>query len=294
MQLPLSFGTALLGFGGGPRPDEFDGKIAVITGGGSGIGRSTAILLSRLGATVHIAEINHATAESVAAEINAAGGRAKAHQVDVSDAAAVERLAEAVYASDKRVDILFNNAGIGLTGPVESVSLEDWQRTINVNVMGVVHGVHYFVPRMLKQGGGGHIVNTASLLGLSIWPEFVPYCTSKHAVVGLTESLNAELSSKGINVTALCPGVVNTPIIHDAVIQGEFEERRKDVVNFMQKFGTSPDKVADAVVDAIRRRQLIRTVPHTHVIPAWTLRRLSPSLGVAFGSRVFGFIKRHN
>jgi short-subunit dehydrogenase len=142
--------------------------------------------------------------------------------------------------------------------------------------MGVVHGIHFFVPRMLRQGRPGHIVNTASLAGLVPVAEMGPYCTSKHAVVGLSESLNAELAPRGIHVSAVCPGFINTPIVATAHLQGELAEHRDRIERFYQRFGASPDVVAEAVVDAVRRKKIIRTVPRHHVALNWALRRISP------------------
>ena len=258
---------------------DFTGQVAVVTGAGSGIGRSTALLLARLGATVHAADIDEASAAAVSAEIVAAGGRATAHRVDVTDPAALEALAERVYAAESWVDVLHNNAGIGHGGPIEETTLEDWQRVVAVNLMGVIHGVHFFVPRMLRQGRPAHIVNTASLAGLVAVPELVPYATTKHAVVGLSESLNAELAPRGIHVSAICPGIINTPIVAKADMRGELAQQRDRVIRFYERFGSSPDVVAEAVVDAIHRKRLIRTVPRHHVALSWGLRRLSPRAG---------------
>jgi NAD(P)-dependent dehydrogenase (short-subunit alcohol dehydrogenase family) len=244
----------------------------VVTGAGSGIGRSTALLLGRMGATVHAADIDLEKVEAVASQIESG----RAHAVDVSDPAAVEAFAGTVFESEEAVDILHNNAGIGHAGAVEETSLEEWQRVLGVNLMGVVHGIHYFVPRMLRQGRPGHVVNTASMAGLVAVAEMAPYCTSKHAVVGLSESLNAELAPRGIHVSAICPGFINTPIIDDALLDGELAEQRTRIKGFYERFGSSPDVVAEAVVDAVRRKKIIRTVPRHHVIPNWAIRRLSP------------------
>ena len=127
------------------------GKTAVVTGAGSGIGRSLALLLAQRGALVQAADVDEASAETVAAEIRAAGGRAQAHAVDVADAGAVGRLADLVFAAGP-VDLLFNNAGIGLAGELTDTTLSDWRRLIDVNLMGVVHGLHAFLPRLLAQG----------------------------------------------------------------------------------------------------------------------------------------------
>src|SRR5918999_4572306 len=133
--------------------NDFSGRVAVVTGAGSGIGRSTALLLARLGATVHAADLDEQAVAAVVAEIEAAGGRGTAHVTDVTDPASVEALAERVFEAHGAVDVLHNNAGVGHAGPVEETTLDEWNRVLSVNLMGVVHGVHCFVPRMLRQGG---------------------------------------------------------------------------------------------------------------------------------------------
>ncbi len=279
--------------GGGSNRD-FAGKVTVVTGAGSGIGRATALLFSRLGAKVHVSDLDGATADAVRAEIEAVAGagRATAHAVDVTDPTAVQSLAERVFAEDGAVDVLHNNAGIGHAGRVEDTTLEDWQRVLGVNLMGTVHGIHFFVPRMLRQGRAANVVNTASGLGLLASAQLAPYCASKFGVVGLSEALNAELSPQGIRVTAVCPGIIDTPITRAAVMRGEQLERIQATRDFYRRRGASPETVAEAVVDAIRKGTLIRTVPRSHVDPGWILKRISPRASQALSRRLPELIAR--
>src|SRR5689334_5474411 len=154
---------------------EFAGKVVVVTGAGSGIGRATARLFGRLGARVHVADIDGTSAEAVAAEL----GDGVAHTVDCSDPDAVEAFAERVFADGRGVDVLHNNAGIGHAGDLEQTTMEDWQRVIGVNLLGVAYGVQAFVPRLLAQGRPATVVNTASAAGLFALPQMAPYCASK-------------------------------------------------------------------------------------------------------------------
>jgi NAD(P)-dependent dehydrogenase (short-subunit alcohol dehydrogenase family) len=255
---------------------EFSGRIVVITGAGSGIGRATARLFGRLGAKVHASDLDGESADAVRAEIDAGGGSAEAHRLDVTDADAVAALAEQVFAADGAVDVLHNNAGIGHSATVEDTTLDDWRRVIDVNLMGTIHGIHAFVPRMLRQGRPGHVVNTASMAGLVASAELAPYSASKFGVVGLSEALNAELSPRGIHVTALCPGIIDTRIVHTATYRGEIADHAARVQDFYRQRGASPDVVAEAAVRAVRKRRLIQPTPYSHVMPAWIVKRISP------------------
>lgn len=256
---------------------EFSGKVAVVTGAGSGIGRSSALLWARLGAKVHVADLNGESAERVVAEVTAAGGSGEAHTVDCTDPDAVEALAERIFAAEGRVDVLHNNAGIGHAANIEQTTVDDWQRVIGVNLLGAAYVVQAFVPRMMRAGGErSSIVNTASMAGLVAAPQMSPYCASKFGVVGMSESLNSELAPHGIHVCAVCPGIIDTPITRSAIMRGDPAERRQKAIAFYEKRGASPDDVAEAVVDAVRKRKIVQTVPALHVKPAWWLKRVSP------------------
>ena len=271
------------------KDTDLTGKTAVITGAGSGIGAATAGLLARHGAKVHVADINADAAAAVAREI---GGGATDHLIDVSRPEEVEALAKAVYDDDGRVDILHNNAGIGHGADIETTTVEDWQRVIGVNLLGVAYGVQAFVPRMLAKGHPATIINTASQAGLMPIARMAPYCASKYGVVGMSESLDAELRSRGIRVIALCPGVINTAIVRDSVMRGQLGAEQDKAVAFYAKHGASPDTVAAAVLDAIARPRLIVASPRSHVIAPYLLHRLSPRLAQPVARNLTKIISR--
>jgi NAD(P)-dependent dehydrogenase (short-subunit alcohol dehydrogenase family) len=250
---------------------EFQDRAAVVTGGGSGIGTALCWRWAKAGMKVVVADIDLAAAERVRAALEAAGHGAIAAKVDVSQAAEVEQLAVLACHTYGSVALLCNNAGIVPSGryrPVWEYPLEDWQWAFDVNLMGVVHGIRSFVPRMLAQNTPAHIVNTASVAGLVSGSGSPVYSASKHAVVRVTEALYASLQEQGapIGVTLLCPGLVNTRIY-------ESERNRPDnlrpatgaaaetpelqaVAAQLYAHALSPEAVAEQVFDAVQAQRL--------------------------------------
>jgi NAD(P)-dependent dehydrogenase (short-subunit alcohol dehydrogenase family) len=186
---------------------ELSGKVAVVTGGGSGIGKAMATRFVEEGMNVVIADIEQSALDATTAELGVLGVR-----TDVSDADSVAALADAVLERHGAVHVLCNNAGVGGGGVISSLTLNDWKWVVDVNLWGVVHGIHFFLPHLLENDDGGHIVNTASMAGLFPVPGIGPYNGTKYAVVGISETLAIELRDTKVGVSVLCPGLVNTNI----------------------------------------------------------------------------------
>jgi NAD(P)-dependent dehydrogenase (short-subunit alcohol dehydrogenase family) len=266
---------------------SFTDKIAVVTGAGSGIGRAIALRLASEGAIVHCVDLNKDSADAVAREC----GKGVGHQVDVTNAGAVKMLAETLFAGGSRVDILINNAGIAHAGKIVDCEIEDWRRLLDVNVMGVVHGIHAFLPRMLAQKTPGHIVNTAWGAGLFANPGMGPYCASKHAIVGLSQVLAAELHDTPIDVTILCPGIVNTAIIQASQFRGYPEGRKEKTIAFYEKRAATPDRIATDLLKAMRKGKLFCITRRMEVGLGWYLHRLSPQLALATSRKMMKMLE---
>ena len=229
--------------------DHLEGKVAVVTGAGSGIGEGIARACAAAGLKVAVADLDEASAESVAGSICENGGEALGFQVDVSELGSVEALRDAVVAEWGTVHLLCNNAGVWVGAEMAQAELRDWDFLIRVNLYGVIHGIKAFLPLLLEQGEG-HVVNTASMGGLISGPPEGLYCTTKFAVVGLSESLLMEVADKGVGVSVLCPGLVKSNLITRSAAlhpDGDHGQPAPDVAT-----GLEPIAVGEQVVDAVR------------------------------------------
>jgi len=188
---------------------KLEGKVAVITGAASGIGHASALLFAREGAAVTVADLDPGAGEEAAARIREEGGEAIFVPVDVADSGDVERMVHSTVETFGRVDVLFNNAGVNFPATVVDVGEEAWQRSLDVNLKGVMLGCRHAIPEMLKTGGGS-IINTASMLGLVASPRQAPYSAAKGAVVMLTRQMAIDYAQRNIRVNCLCPSEVNT------------------------------------------------------------------------------------
>src|SRR5277367_5648640 len=226
---------------------ELEGKTALVTGGTSGIGRDTAILFAKAGAKVVVAGRREVEGNESVELVRAAGGEALFVKADVSKAAEVENLVKKTVEKFSRLDVAFNNAGIeGKAVPIISQSEEDWDRTININLKGVWLCLKYEIRQMLKQGGGGAIVNMSSMAGLMGWAGAATYCASKHGVIGLTKAAALENARNRIRVNAVCPAVIETPM--GERLFGAPEMKKYSLsLHPLGRFGT-PMEIAEAVV----------------------------------------------
>ncbi|QLY30570.1 SDR family NAD(P)-dependent oxidoreductase [Nocardia huaxiensis] len=267
--------------------NSIDPRLVVVTGAGSGIGQAVAVRFARSGAQVVVSDIDKDAALATVAKIQAAGHRAVAMQLDVTDPRAWESFARDVHADLGVPDVLVNNAGILVSGAFLDLEPQDWDKQLSVNLMGVVHGCRAFGRQMIDEGKRGHIVNIASAAAFTPTPVMSAYSVSKAGVKMLTECLRLELAPKGVGVSAVCPGVINTNIGEHATTVGVdpvLVERGKQIAAQVQELVAqlpfspmSPDLVARAVVRAVRYDLAVVPV-RTEAWLGYFMLRLAPGV----------------
>ncbi|MEV0340601.1 SDR family oxidoreductase [Nocardia sp. NPDC050713] len=268
---------------------EFDDQLVVITGGGSGIGRETALAFARLGAEIVLSDINLDAAKQTAELIASEGGVAHAYRLDVSDEAEVTAHAAEVFAAHGVPDILINNAGIGQAGGFFDTPSAEFDRVLRINLGGVVNGCRAFGAAMAERGLGGHIVNLSSMAAYSPQQGLSAYSTSKSAVFMFSDCLRAELAGRGISVHTVCPGIVHTNIVATTSFSGVSaeEEKRKQAKydDLYRRRHYTPDKVADQIVRAVRRnRSIVPVTPEARL--QYQFNRFAPAVVRFFAARV--------
>jgi NAD(P)-dependent dehydrogenase (short-subunit alcohol dehydrogenase family) len=258
---------------------DLAGRTVLVTGAGSGIGRATVLAMARRGANAVICDINAEGLRATEKAIVALGREAFAQCVDVADRRQMEAFSDAVHERVEAVDILVNNAGVALGGGVLELKLDDWDWIVSINLMGVVHGCHFFVPRMVQRGRGGHVVNICSTAGFAASETMAAYVTTKFGVLGFSESLRDELFRRNIGVTAVCPGIINTPITRAARLRGQAANPKAQahLIAIFERRNYPPERVAENILKAIQRNRAVAPISPE----AWFmyyLKRLSPWL----------------
>lgn len=266
---------------------RLDGKVALVTGGASGIGRALGEELALRGVEVVLADRQGDLAEEVAEGIRREGGRATAALVDVRSHASLQELVRGTVSRAGRIDYFFNNAGIGVGGEIADYAIEDWDDVIDVNLRGVAYGIQAVYPVMIAQRSG-HIVNTASMAGLVPAPEG-SYTATKYAVVGLSRALRVEARRHGIRVSVLCPGAVRTPILTGGKfgrikVPGLTEEKLREQWERFRPM--DPREFARQALAQLDRDEAVIVVPRWWK-PMWYLERLSPALSNRLWTMLF-------
>jgi NAD(P)-dependent dehydrogenase (short-subunit alcohol dehydrogenase family) len=271
----------------------FEGKVAIVTGGASGIGEALGDELAARGAEVVLADRQIDRARAVARTIQQRGGKAVAAELDVRDLGAFEDLVAETRHRAGHLDYLFNNAGIGVGGEIELYEPEDWDDVFDVNLRGVANGIHAVYPVMIEQRSG-HIVNTASMAGLVAAAGEGSYGATKHAVVGLTKTLRIEAKRHGVRASVLCPGAIRTPILTG----GRFGRMRfagvrdEDILKVWERMRPmAPDLFARESLDRVARNEAIIVVPGWWKA-LWYLERLSPSLSMFVWGKIHERVRR--
>jgi NAD(P)-dependent dehydrogenase (short-subunit alcohol dehydrogenase family) len=257
-------------------------KVIVITGAGSGIGQQTAVAFAEEKAKLILLDINQRGLDQTVEMVRSDAQSVEAHLCDVSDFMAMQSLADEVNSRHGAVDVLINNAGIGTAGRFLDATLDTWKKTIDINLMGVVHGCKAFLPAMVERQQGGAVVNIASMAGYFASKEMPVYSASKFAVLGFSACLRADLREQHIFVSTICPGIINTPIVANSILEiknsrHSAEAFRKKAVGLYEKRNYPPDRVARAIIKAVKKRRGILPVSPEAWI-AYYLTRFFPGV----------------
>jgi NAD(P)-dependent dehydrogenase (short-subunit alcohol dehydrogenase family) len=272
---------------------EVAGKIAIVTGAGSGIGRATARALADIGMRVAVTDLRLDAALETSSGIESKAGSARAFALDVRSQDAAVEAAEEIRAAMGVPSVLVNNAGIAVGGPFLDTSYRSWQEIIAVNLLGVVHCCRAFLPHMVAGGAGGHVVNIASMLGYAGIRGAGAYCATKFGVLGFSESLRAELVDHRIGVSTICPGMIRTNIIHAGILESASEDvdaRRIEIQALYERRNFPPERVAAAILSAIRRNRAVVPVAAEAWL-AYYLKRWTPGLLAGITRRIVGYVE---
>ncbi len=235
---------------------NFSDKVAVVTGGGSGIGQALALQLADKGCHLALVDVNAKGMEETRRKVANKEVEITMHEVDVSDEAAMEDLATEVIEAHGKVNLLFNNAGITYAKSFEGHSLDDWRRIIGINIWGVIYGCHFFLPYLQDSAGEAHIINLSSMVAFMGPPQQTSYTTTKSAIKGFSESLWAELHGEGIGVTVVHPGAIRTNIMDEALKSAEDKDGFARTKELVDKMAMPVDKAAKKILKAVRKDKM--------------------------------------
>jgi len=271
---------------------QLQGRVAVVTGAASGIGRATSLELAKNGCDLAISDINEEGLKETAKAVEALGPKVTSYIVDVADKERMQRFASEVVSDHGHVHILLNNAGVAVLSSLDDHDLDDYEWVVGINFWGVVYGCKFFIP-YLKKESEGHIVNMSSIFGIIGVPDVSSYCATKFAVRGLSECLWHELRDFNIGVTSVHPGGVKTDIVQSARMDEETDTslpilgpggRRQSAQRLFDRIGCEPDKVARAIIQAIKANKMrILINPETYI--ADSAKRIIPSITNSFMQR---------
>ncbi len=253
---------------------RLDGRVAVVTGAGSGIGRATSELLARKGCHLALVDLSEEGMRETAARVRAAGRKVSLHPADVADKERMRSLPDEVLREHGHVHILVNNAGVALDSTIEDHDLEDFEWIVGINFWGVVYGCKFFLPH-LRREDEAHLVNLSSMFGFMGLPTQGAYCATKFAVRALSEALCSELAGSSVNVTLVHPGVINTNIVQSGRFSDEGARQRAD--DLLKKWNRSPEAAAVKIVRAIERNKFRVLIGREAYLLDW-VKRLAPVL----------------
>ncbi len=269
---------------------HFDGKIILVTGAASGFGRGIALAFARAGSDLVLADINEEGLRETARMVEDAGSKVLARRVDVSDRAEMEEFAEEVLSEWDRVDVLVNNAGVGVGGELVNIPLDDIEWITGINLMGEIYGTRLFLPQMLERGEG-HVVNVGSLSSLVVLPLHIAYTTAKFGVAGFSEALWVECHRRGVGVTLVCPGAISTNIVTNTRAFASNKRQREMTERYekmLQEKGMHPEKAGQLVVEAVARDRFLLLIGGEAYF-MYYLRRLFPNFARRLVSAATGF-----
>jgi short-subunit dehydrogenase len=235
---------------------NFGDKVAVITGGGSGIGQALACQLGDKGCHLALVDVNESGMKETKRKLKGKKIKISMHVTDVSNERAMKALADAVIAEHGRVNMLFNNAGITLAKTFEGHSLADWRKIIGINLWGVVYGCHFFLPHLKDQAGEAHIINLSSMVAFMGPPEQSSYAATKSAIKGFSESLWAEVHGEGVGVTVVHPGAIRTNIMDEALKSAEDKDAFARTQAMVDKMAMPVEKAAKQILKAVRKDKM--------------------------------------